>query len=593
MGFNKQSWRSRLYNSSGAPREIFNYRLYICVFVFGILGAVRGLDEGSISGSIAAIRFQERFGLSDPTKSEDAIAELKSNIASMVQMGSIPGSLFAFLIVDRIGRIRSLQLMCVSWIAAVIIQITSKSLGQLYAGRFLEGLPVGASVVIGPTMMSELAPKDIRGLCNCMFAGAVYFGVMLEYFTHYACAVHVPDHSDNQWIIPTSLKIMFGGIILIGSFFCVESPRWLMKQGRVDDAYKALSKVRNLPRDHAYVVSEISDVQDQIDYYQKSIGDATIWNLFKELFSKSVFYRLYIGIGCQLLGQWSGANAITIYMPELVGLVGYRGTRKLLMTAVLGIVKLTSSYCTAFFLIDYLGRKKCLYIGITIQMVTILYFGLFVAIVPNVDQEHYVMTPSESKAGVGALVMLYLSGVGWTMGFNSIQYLINSEMFPIRVRSFGTAIIMCFHFLNQYGNTKAVPSMMISMKHSGTFFFFFGVLAVALVWCWFTIPEIAGRSIESMEELFSLPWYKIGRQGAELAPDNSGVNRVRFDEDGLIDREAMIESKRDEEFLENATQASSAGGLTHKDTTNTSINENASSSDEVDVAIGNDPEKKQ
>nr|QFR37071.1 MFS transporter [Cyberlindnera americana] len=579
MGFRnaKQSWKTRLYNSSNAPSEIFNKRLYICVAVFGILGAVRGLDEGSISGSIAAVRFQERFGLSDPNKSESAIADLKSNIASMVQLGSIPGALFAFYVVDYLGRLRSLQAMCIFWIASTVIQITAHNVGQLYAGRFLEGFPVGLSVVLGPTMMSEIAPKDIRGLCNCMFAGAVYFGVMIEYFTHYACAVHVSDESDNQWIIPTCLKIMFGGIILIGSFFCIESPRWYMKNGKIEKAYECMSKLRNLPREHAYVMTEIADIQDQLDLYQKSVGDSTMWNLFKELFSKTVIYRLYIGLGVQILGQWSGSSSVTIYMPELVALVGYRGDRKLLMTAVLGIVKLTSAYVTAFFLIDFLGRKKCLYMGITIQMFSMLYFAIFVAIVPEVADEDYVMTSSESKAGVCGLVMLYFSGIGWTMGFNSIQYLINSEMFPLRVRSFGTAFIMCFHFLNQFANTKAVPSMMISMKVSGTFFFFFAILAVSLVWCWFSVPEIAGRSLEGMEELFSLPWYQIGRKGAELCPDNSGVTRVRFDENGLIDREAMIEYKRDEEFLETATQASSAGQLTRKDTSNTSINEELSS----------------
>ncbi|ODV74551.1 uncharacterized protein CYBJADRAFT_189616 [Cyberlindnera jadinii NRRL Y-1542] len=123
---------SKFYNTAGAPPEIFNRTLYFAIFVFGILGCARGYDEGYIGGIVTKSSFKNQFGLNDPTKTATELANLKSNITSMVILGSIGGSLLAMYFVDKFGRIRTLQGVCVGWIVAVVIQITSKKLGQLY-----------------------------------------------------------------------------------------------------------------------------------------------------------------------------------------------------------------------------------------------------------------------------------------------------------------------------------------------------------------------------------------------------------------------------------------------------------------------------
>ena len=93
---------------------------------------------------------------------------------------------------DFFGRIRALQIVCVVLIVGVIIQITSNSIGQLYAGKIIEGLAVGHTTSIGPVYLSEVAPSPIRGLATCIFSGAVYLGSMISYFTNYGVALHVP-----------------------------------------------------------------------------------------------------------------------------------------------------------------------------------------------------------------------------------------------------------------------------------------------------------------------------------------------------------------------------------------------------------------
>lgn len=535
-----------------SPKEIYNWTLYLSVFVFGIFGAARGLDEGGISGSVAQQSFIKEFGLKNPHMSADALANRKSNITSMVQIGSVAGALIAMFSVDKLGRIRAMRCVCIVWIIGVIVQITAHSYGQLLGGRFIEGLAVGHTTTIGPNYLSEVAPRQIRGTCGCIFAGAVYFGIMISYFAHYGTALHISDTSRNQWVIPTSVKIIMAGIIFILSFFwCIESPRWLMKVGKTDKAVENLSKIRHLPANHPYLVGEISDINEQLMAEKEAASNTKGFQLIKELlFVKANRYRFFV-LGCltQILGQWAGANAVTIYAPELFANIGVQGVDTLKMTAILGVVKFVSSYLSAFFLIDILGRRASLYCGITVQLVCELYYAIFLTVVPEVSKPGAKLTGSKHKASQGAIAALFLSGTGWCMGFNSIQYLLGSEIFPLNIRSFAQSMTMVLHFANQYGNSKALPKMMIALKPYGAFYFFCGVLAIALFWAWFFVPEVAGRSLESMDEIFNLPWYLIGRKGPELCPDYSELNRIHYGDDGKMTYDAEI-AKPTHEFVE-------------------------------------------
>lgn len=534
---------------SDAPREIFNKTLYLSVFVFGVLGAARGLDEGNIAGSVALAAFKKQFGLADPNKTKSQLANLKSNITSMVQLGSVAGALLAMFTVDRLGRIWALRLVCVIWIVAVIIEITSYKVGQLYAGRFIEGLAIGQTTTIGPSYLSEVAPKQIRGMCNCIFAGAVYLGIMLSYFANYGTALHISNDSRKQWVAPTSMKIIMAGLILIMSFlFCIESPRWLLKVNRQEEAIEALSKIRHLPKDHSFIVGEISDINELIQAEKAAAEGTTIVSLIKEfLLVKSNRYRFFVvAAAAQVLGQWSGANAVTIYAPELFAIVGITGVDKMKMTAILGVVKFVLAYLSAFFLIDFLGRRRLLYIGITLQGLCLLYFAIFLTVVPQALVSADGLTNSQKAAGRGALAALFLSGTGWTMGFNAVQYLLGSEIFPLNIRAFAQLAVMVLHFANQYGNSKALPKMMIALHPYGSFYFFSAVCALSLFWAWFFIPEVAGRSLESMEEIFNLPWYMVGRRGPALCPDYTELGKIHYAGGTLL----YDDGKVTEEFVE-------------------------------------------
>jgi hypothetical protein len=196
--------------------------------------------------------------------------------------------------------------------------------------------------------------------------------------------------------------------------------------------------------------------------------------------------------------------------------------------------------------VDFIGRKRSLSLGIIIQFIAMLYIAIFLTAVPTITTGK-VQSKSQKHAGTGAIAMIYFSGVGWALGWNSIQYLIGAEIFPLRVRSLGTSMIMCFHFVNQYGNTKAVPQMLIpqspGLSPKGTFWFFSAVTLLGLGFVWFFLPETAGKSLEGMDELFNLPWQLIGRKGAALAAGKGSVAEAI----AMGDREKVAEMERSEQ----------------------------------------------
>ncbi|KAH6713619.1 hexose transporter protein [Leptodontidium sp. MPI-SDFR-AT-0119] len=523
-------WKAALADT---PREAFNWRLAFSVICFGLMGAARGLDEGLIGTTVTQKSFIAEYGLSvTPTQNKTQLASRVGNITAMVQIGSVGGALIAFIACDKLGRIWATRQLCTIWIVGVIIFITSNgSYGQVLAGRFIMGLGIGQTTVVAPAYLAESAPRSIRGLCICIFSGSVYLGIMLGYFANWGTSLHISNNTSKQWIDATILHLVFAGIILVMSLFALESPRWLAKVGRDEQAATNMSKLRKLPIDHPYVQAELIDIHDQLDREREATLGAGFLGPLKELFIlKGNRYRILLGLGCQLLGQWSGAQSITIYAPEFFALLGTTGSsEKLFATAIFGVVKFVSALICAFFLVDFIGRKRSLSIGIIIQFISMLYIAIYLTAVPGISSGE-VQSGTAKHAGTGAIVFIYFSGVGWALGWNSIQYLIGAEIFPLRVRSLGTSMIMCFHFANQYGNSKAVPLMLLDgapgLSPKGTFWFFSAVTLLGLGFVWFFLPETAGKSLEGMDEMFNLPWYTIGRNGAALTAGKGSVSEA-------------------------------------------------------------------
>ncbi|KAJ5747998.1 uncharacterized protein N7511_009694 [Penicillium nucicola] len=482
-----------------------SFSLICAAFCFGLSGMSRGLDEGLISTTVAQESFLREFGLQASYLDSSQQANRLSNITSMVHIGSIPGAIIAFFLCERIGLLWSMRQLCLLWMAGVIVVITaSGSLGQVYAGRCIMGLGIGQAGVVAPTYLAEIAPAHARGMLVSMFAMSEYVGIMIGYFSAWGASLHISNSSAKQWIIPQSIQIIAAGLLFLSSFLCEESPRYLCKIGNWQKAKKALGSLWSLPALHPDVMNVIEEIHRDLETDQNQIMKHSWLRAIKELLTvKSNQQRLLFVLSAQVLAQWSGANSITTYAPELFSLFGINGqSEKLFITAVFGAVKFIASLLCAVLLIDHVGRKRSLISGIIMQQIAMLYVAIYLTVEPSSSSDE---SGSVKRAAIAAIVFIYFVGIGWAMGWNSIQYIINAEVFPLRVRSTGSSLLMCFHYANRYGISKAVPSMLLenALQPKGTFWFFSVTTFFGLLWTWLLLPETAGRSLEEANVLFS------------------------------------------------------------------------------------------
>lgn len=400
-----------------------------------------------------------------------------------------------------------------------------------------------------PVYIAEVAPASVRGLCTCFFTGAVYIGIVLAYFTNYGAKIHIDSTSHKQWLVPTSLHIIMAGIIFVLMFFQSESPRFLIKQGQNGKATEVMARLRQQPAESGYIVREISSIQAALDHELEATKGVGWAGKFKEMFlDKSNLYRVYLATMVQLLSQWSGAGSITLYAPDLFKLLGITGDQEgLLVTAVFGIVKLIAALACALFLVDVIGRKRALMTGISLQSLSMIYVAAFLTAVPQLGTEkNFVLPEGKVAPSRGAIAMIYVSGFGWALGWNSMQYLLTAELFPLRIRALATSWAMTLHFANQYGNTRAVPNMLLrvddgGISPKGTFWCFAAVTILGGIWVWFSVPETSGRSLESMDRLFDLPWYRIGLHGNQDAEKQDAA---------ISEKQQMAEERTMAEHLE-------------------------------------------
>ena len=345
-----------------------------------------------------------------------------------------------------------------------------------------------------------------------------------KFCCHYKrCRTDLANTSSQQ-AVPTSLHLMFAGIILILTFFQLESPRFYIKQGKREKALEVLCKLRGLPADHPYVLNEITEMDVAFQEEMEATLGMGWKGLFKEILGiKRNAYRLFLTNLAQNMACWSGGSAITVYAPDLFTLVGITGQEQsLFSTVVFGVVKFVAAIICALFLVDMAGRKRSLIIGIVLQTIAMFYIAIFLNLVPIAENPDFVPTKTQNRASTAAIAFIYISGVGWALGWNSGQYLLSSELFPLRIRGICSSITMAMHFICQYAVNRALPEMLLKdggLGPHGTFYFFGVISVLGGFWVWLFVPEAAGRSLETIDKMFDLPWYRIGLFGRKFAEE--------------------------------------------------------------------------
>ncbi|RDW61110.1 uncharacterized protein DSM5745_10608 [Aspergillus mulundensis] len=495
-----------------APREvILSPTLLVSSALYATCSIPLAWDQGS-SGSIPSLSgFQNNFQF----HSGNSAVEIR-NYVSIVYVGAGVGAGLSFFLNDILGRRWSYRLYAALWILGQFVATASPTLAGLYASRIISGLGMGALTVIGPMSIVEIAPAEIRGMLTAWFNVAMNMAGTTGAF----CVLGVYQNmagTSLQYQVLWFAPAIFMSLCFIASFFVTESPRWLLLVDRHEEAVDVLVKLRGLPVDNPRVHQELQEMRSAIQE-EKAMYKQGISGLFREAFTvRSNLRRVQQSLVSFGLAQLSGANSVTSYFVPILTLIGVGGGtgRNLFLSGMYSLAKMCFAIIASFFLVDALGRRKCLFVGATLQMISDLYIGIYIKYNQQGDVPH--------SASTGAIAFIFIHGLGYVVGLYILPYVFGGELWPNRIRSFGSAIAQCFHWLFMFAMSYGTPSLLARTNNWGAFIFFGAWCFIALVFVYLMVPETSGLTVEELDDVFKGSWFNAARRQDKRPVTHEGI----------------------------------------------------------------------
>lgn len=374
-------------------------------------------------GSVLALgSFKKDFGL--PTDksgfSSARNAQVSSNVVSLLTAGCFFGSIMAAFLNDRIGRRYSLMIFCVVFLIGAAIQVGAHhEIGMIYGGRVIAGLGIGGMSSITPVFVSENCPPRTRGRVAGLFQEFLVVGSTFAYWLDYGVSLHIPEGT-KQWRVPVAIQLIPGALMFVGLFFLRESPRWLAKQGRQQEALDSLAYIRNESASSESVQQEMAEIRASIEE-ELAATEGVTW---KECLQPSNRNRLLLAFLLMFWQQFSGTNSIGYYAPQIFQTVGVSKTNaSLFATGVYGTVKVISTGVFLLVGIDRWGRKRSLMGGAAWMASMMFIIGAVLAThPPNTKSTHI------SHASIAMVVMIYLYVIGYSASWGPTPWVYLSEV---------------------------------------------------------------------------------------------------------------------------------------------------------------------
>jgi MFS transporter, SP family, galactose:H+ symporter len=438
-------------------------RFVFAAAAFAALGGLLfGYDTGVISGALIFIRTQ--FGLS--TFQQELVV-------SVVLVGAAVGALSGGRLADVLGRRFMLLITALIFVAGAIVCAAAPSLNFLVIGRLIVGLGIGFSTSTVPIYISEVSPPQTRGWQVSLFQLAITIGILAAYLVDYTFS------SSGSWRWMLGLAFVPGAILGLGMIRMPESPRWLAEHGQSDRARQVLARIRGTEN----IESEWLEIQ-------KTLAETEERGRFSDLFGPSVRSALVIGIGLAIFQQVTGINTVIYYAPLIVQSAGISSASgAILATAGIGLVNVLMTI-VAMWLIDHVGRRPLLLIGIAGMIVSLGVLGFVFRM------------PTGGALAWLAVVTLMVYVASFAISLGPIFWLLISEIYPLRVRGIaeGTAagVNWTFNFLVSFTFLTLVEVLGPSLT-----FWVYALLAIASwLFSYYLVPETKGRTLEEIEHSF-------------------------------------------------------------------------------------------
>lgn len=444
------------------------YNLYLigCAIVAALGGFLFGFDTAVISG--AEPLFQEFFALGD---------KLHGFVVGSALLGTILGAAVMGKPADWYGRRLGLLLLAMLFLVSAIGCAIAWNWWSLTIFRFIGGLGVGGAAVVSPMYVSEISPAKSRGVLVAITQLNIVIGILAAYFSNYIIGImEMGLGLEWRWMfgveaIPAAL---FGLLLLVTP----ESPRWLVRASRIDQAREALNK---LGTDTGDVNTEIEEIKKSLESQIKGIKET----VFQAKYLKPILLAIAIGA----FNQLSGINGVLYYVVRIFQSAGSEQVPALLGGVGLGVVNLIVTIA-AMVVIDRFGRRTLMLAGSIAYIV-----GLFTVAGTFMYYEGGFTTVGTQLLFVALMIFI----AGHAFGQGAVIWVFLSEIFPNSVRAAGLSVGVFTHWVMNWVITTTFPFIFAAFAWAP--FVLFGVMMVLqLLWVVFVMPETKGVPLEKIQQ---------------------------------------------------------------------------------------------
>ena len=427
-------------------------------------GLLFGYDTGVVSGALLFLK-KDFGGLSSFQQ------EL---VTSLLLVGAVAGALTAGRLADRIGRRITVLITALVFIVGVLLVAFSPTYPVLLIARIIIGLAVGSASTIVPLYIGEVVPARVRGGLVSLNQLAVTAGILVSYLIDYGLS------DSGNWRLMFGLAVIPAAALFVGMLFQKESPHWLIRQGREDEARQVLRRVR----DESDIDAEIREVRE-VSQREGS---------YRDLISPRVRPLLLVGVLLAVFQQITGINTVIYYAPTLLQGAGLGNNAALLANVVNGAVNVGMTI-VAIWLLDKVGRRPLLLSGTAGMAVGMIIVALSFL---GGSQLHGTLA-------IVAIIGLLVYTGSFAIGLGPVFWLLIAEIYPLRIRGAAMSVASMANWAANFVVTVSFLTLLSAISGVGVFFLFGFLTLVALAYFWRKVPETKGRSLQEIER--------------ELAPD--------------------------------------------------------------------------
>jgi sugar porter (SP) family MFS transporter len=421
-------------------------------------GLLFGYDTGVVSGALLFVK-KDFGGLSNFQQ------EL---VTSLLLVGAVVGALVAGRVADKIGRRPAVLITALVFIVGVLLAAFTPTYPVLLVARVIIGLAVGSASMIVPLYIGEIVPPGVRGGLVSLNQLAITVGILSSYLIDYGLS------GTGNWRLMFGLAAIPAAALFIGMLFQQESPHWLIRQGREDDARQVLRRLR----DDGEIDAEISEVRE---ISQREGG-------LRDLISPKVRPLLMVGVMLAVFQQITGINTVIYYAPTLLQGAGFGNSGALLANVVNGAVNVGMTI-VAIWLLDKVGRRPLLLSGTAGMAVGM---AITACCFIGGSQLHGAL------AIVAVLGLLIYTG-SFAIGLGPVFWLLIAEIYPLKIRGAAMSVASMANWAANFVVTVSFLTLLSAIGGAGAFFLFGFLTLVALAYFWRKVPETKGRSLQEIE----------------------------------------------------------------------------------------------